>query len=826
MPQIKIHPPKQLPEQAISQQQFEDWQNELEIYLGQDDSMARFMTDGLYHEWQSQERNADRLAAILEGDPDVPEENAQNREARQRELLAKRRRELRTFIGQVAKSASKNMYAAIVRHATSLEWIYNKIREDYDIQTKGIHYLNIVDVTYDPETKTPAGFYHEYRTVMLNNIGRRGETIHWYPEGQRQLAADEVLGPLFEDHILLCVLQLIDPRLPKFVRKYYQLKLGDKRLMDIKTDIFNNIKEFQAEMEAAEQLAALRVSGTPTAASLAAISSSRPPRARGRGRGIPQPQAVRTRTFCKTCYDNDRGRSVYLSHITDAQNCPTKLKLNTIVDQLLPPEVVEHELDEDDQTAEETESQVAYPPSYKYNTISAGLNLIQPVPTQILTVSDENGKVLHLELDSAATVNYITLREAKARNLIISSNSQMSKLGDGATTIMACGEINMTLYRDDLPLTFRALVCKSLHCPVIGGTLFLKENGITQDFTNNTISLLHNRKTVPATTFEATLPVSNQNTSKNNRYNLMSLKTNKIILPGESIEIDTELGDQTVLVEGFNSHHWPAPQVVNIARGKIPILNTSADPVILNAHKVNSIKITPTEIVDWSSPRNAFLSAITTPTQSAPLPDSETIDTITIGETTDEIRDLILAANRRFRKVFSKDLSQGYNGYYGHHECHLNWASQQRPEARKIHVASYNHNLKGVMQELCDDLTAQGVLRIPQQHNIQVQSVCPSFLTRKKRAKDKPLHQLTKHDCRLVVNFNPINEHIKNIPSPMTTVNDIYSQLGKWKEIVVLDLHNAFFQNHMAEEDQQWLGIMTPFSGLRVLARSGQGLLG
>ena len=60
----------------------------------------------------------------------------------------------------------------------------------------------------------------------------------------------------------------------------------------------------------------------------------------------------------------------------------------------------------------------------------------------------------------------------------------------------------------------------------------------------------------------------------------------------------------------------------------------------------------------------------------------------------------------------------------------------------------------------------------------------------------------------------------------MTTVNDIYSQLGKWKEIVILDLHNAFFQNHMAEEDQQWLGIMTPFSGLRVLARSGQGLLG
>ena len=130
MPQIKIHPPKQLPEQAISQQEFEDWQNELEIYLGQDENMARFMTDGLYHEWSSQEQDPHRIPAVLDGDPDTPAEAVQNRDARMTELLAKRRRQLRTFIGQVAKSASKNMYAAIVRHSTYLDWIYNKIIED------------------------------------------------------------------------------------------------------------------------------------------------------------------------------------------------------------------------------------------------------------------------------------------------------------------------------------------------------------------------------------------------------------------------------------------------------------------------------------------------------------------------------------------------------------------------------------------------------------------------------------------------------------------------------------------------------------------------
>ena len=90
---------------------------------------------------------------------------------------------------------------------------------------------------------------------MINNIGRRGETIHW--NNIDDLPADETIGPLFEDVILMNVLQLIDPRLPKFIRKYYQLKLGDRRLMDIKTDILNNIKEFQSEMEAAEQINAI-----------------------------------------------------------------------------------------------------------------------------------------------------------------------------------------------------------------------------------------------------------------------------------------------------------------------------------------------------------------------------------------------------------------------------------------------------------------------------------------------------------------------------------------------------------------------------------------
>ena len=91
---------------------------------------------------------------------------------------------------------------------------------------------------------------------------------------------------------------------------------------------------------------------------------------------------------------------------------------------------------------------------------------------------------------------------------------------------------------------------------------------------------------------------------------------------------------------------------------------------------------------------------------------------------------------------------------------------------------------------------------------------------------DTPTHLLTKNDIHLLINFNPVNQLIKNIPSPTITTDDIYRHLGRWKEIIVMDLKSAFYQNHMHPDEQPYLGSMTPFGGLRVLARSGQGLTG
>ena len=120
--------------------------------------MARFMTDRRYHTWQLQEQNPLRIQDLDPNNPDRLQPAANNGANLLADLLNKQRRQLKTFVGQVAKYASGNMYVSIVCHITSLNWIYDKIQQDYDIQQKGIHFLNVINLKYNPKAKTLSGF--------------------------------------------------------------------------------------------------------------------------------------------------------------------------------------------------------------------------------------------------------------------------------------------------------------------------------------------------------------------------------------------------------------------------------------------------------------------------------------------------------------------------------------------------------------------------------------------------------------------------------------------------------------------------------------------
>ena len=139
----------------------------------------------------------------------------------------------------------------------------------------------------------------------------------------------------------------------------------------------------------------------------------------------------------------------------------------------------------------------------------------------------------------------------------------------------------MCLYRKDHKLRFRAIVAQNLHCPVIGGTTFIKDNNIKQDFVHNQISLLGNKCTVPSTQREALLPIAqhistNHNTIHTHKHHthqlhssttnntttqplaktvnpLVSIKSMRIILPGDFLNVKTDLPDQDMVVEAVKN---------------------------------------------------------------------------------------------------------------------------------------------------------------------------------------------------------------------------------------------------------------------------------
>merc|ERR1712115_393779 len=163
-----------------------------------------------------------------------------------------------------------------------------------------------------------------------------------------------------------------------------------------------------------------------------------------------------------TCYDLNQGKDTYLTHTTNSTNCPSHQQFSSM--ESYPQEVLE--------TGDHIipENEVSNNQNNNNTNNNAGLAHIEPVPAQILFLTDSTNKPIHIELDNGATCSYIIMQETIDCGFDIYPNTQASQLGDGITMIKLCGEINVCLYRNDYKLRFRAIMAQNLHCPVIGGT--------------------------------------------------------------------------------------------------------------------------------------------------------------------------------------------------------------------------------------------------------------------------------------------------------------------------------------------------------------------
>ena len=102
-------------------------------------------------------------------------------------------------------------------------------------------------------------------------------------------------------------------------------------------------------------------------------------------------------------------------------------------------------------------------------SLSCQLNLIKPIPSQII-ITSYYGQELPITLDSGATISFLREDWAIRLKLPISPNKQLATLADEQTMIEAIGEVDIQVTLKQCWLRLRALVVKKLQARCFGGT--------------------------------------------------------------------------------------------------------------------------------------------------------------------------------------------------------------------------------------------------------------------------------------------------------------------------------------------------------------------
>ena len=266
------------------------------------------------------------------------------------------------------------------------------------------------------------------------------------------------------------------------------------------------------------------------------------------------------------------------------------------------------------------------------------------------------------------------------------------------------------------------------------------------------------------------------------------------------------------------------PQICPISNANIIYTNPSSS-ILLSKNKTPLLCLPITTIPNPLSHLDAHLQAATPCPERPPPRPPESIHIPLPTNLPPQLTSILADSHSRNNSAFQQDLSVGYNHHSGTYFANLRFKENSRPEAKSLDVPQYNRQCSALQQALMDRLEHQQVLVNPHHHGIEVKSVSPSWVIQKGSAKSKPLKDCTLDELRWVVAFNNLNEHLLPKPAKISSANKAIKFLARWRYHILADLHNSYFQIHVAKKHWCWLGVMTPHKGLRVLTRLGQGLL-
>ena len=220
---LKLLQPKELPEDNLTDAKFKPWTNHLINFLQQDVTNFQYLPGGKYEVWKAaNEVDSNKRIVGLHADDDDKkviqdgEESAVVKSGKEEKLLLTRNAQLGRMIQHIVSFVHYTEADDIDQSSTSLMWIFDYLRQHYNITPKGANFLKITDHSFKSGMQ-PVVFYKQFRSSFINNLIKKNEVMTH--KGGKVLTEDEGLSPSFEDTIVLWALEKIDVRLPRHVRK-------------------------------------------------------------------------------------------------------------------------------------------------------------------------------------------------------------------------------------------------------------------------------------------------------------------------------------------------------------------------------------------------------------------------------------------------------------------------------------------------------------------------------------------------------------------------------------------------------------------------------
>ena len=538
---------------------FENWKQNLLYTLSLDNHFAPFLSDDAT--WGKKTKSQPLRGFTSDGE-DVP--LAKRLTARQKV------NSLELMLGQIANYCPIISRNTLVKNSTSIQFIWNTIRQHFGFQVTGAHFIDFAAIHLEPDER-PEDLFQRL-TAFVEDVLLRGNSLSHHGDVATE---DEELTPTLENFVVLTWLKLIHPELPNLVKQRYGTELRSRTLASIKPEISQALTSLLDEIRTSDDAKVMRASASnyrrPT-------SGTRPPY-RPPYRATPKPH--RQIKSCPLCKQAGRPDNHFLSKCSflpdhDRRYIAKARQIVGILDDQPDEDYTTHTTDPVVHTGDpEPEPE---PAAYR-------IHRIQTRQSPYLDTFYDHHPV-RITVDSGATGNMIRHSVVQRLGSRITPSAQSAHQADGSSPLHVVGETRLSFTRDSREFVFEGLVVENLDVDVLAGTPFMEANDVAVRPAKRQVTLGDGTTYVYGShTPQEVGPAARR------AMVIRAPAESTTIWPGEFIEVQLPSeapSDSEYALEPRSdapsarrltaSQLWPTPSIISSVAGKIRIPNLSSEP--------------------------------------------------------------------------------------------------------------------------------------------------------------------------------------------------------------------------------------------------------